>query len=203
MRCSQIKSIVQELLACCLCLCPTMMMRKRAGLVLALSCLLCFLPGSADARAFGDIAGIVINAIIDLLCALPLVGDLFCGLISPPKMDGMNIVLFYADDWTFRNLGLVNGIVKTPHVDEMAAKGVMFRYNCVVTSICWISRATLQTGQYSSVHKMLYLADESMFDTWDKTLYPSLKSNDYSVGYVGKWSVSQAAALSTIAITLM
>ena len=81
----------------------------------------------------------------------------------------MNIILFYADDWRHdvrlrvyislsiqgplcpantcsipQTLGAAgNPIVKTPVLDKLAAEGVRFTENCVTTSICWISRATL------------------------------------------------------------
>ena len=62
------------------------------------------------------------------------------------KKKKMNIVLLYADDWTYKTLGKVNPFVKTPNLDKLADKGVMFTHNCVTTSICWMSRATLITG---------------------------------------------------------
>ena len=61
------------------------------------------------------------------------------------KRKDMNIVLFYADDWTWRTLGFVNKVVKTPHLDEMARRGMSFSHNCVTTSICWMSRATISS----------------------------------------------------------
>ena len=42
------------------------------------------------------------------------------------KKKPMNIILFYADDWTFRTLGAVNDIVKTPNIDGMARNGMLF-----------------------------------------------------------------------------
>lgn len=101
-----------------------------------------------------------------------------------------NIVLFYADDMSWHDLGRVNGITKTPHLDNMAANGMDFRYNCVIFSICWVSRATLVTGLYASIHKHLRIPDESLFGKpvdWSQTLYPLLKANGYNVGYIGKW----------------
>jgi len=65
----------------------------------------------------------------------------------------MNILLFYADDWRHDTLGAAgNPIVQTPIFDALAAEGVRFTNNCVTTSICWISRATLYSGQYLARH---------------------------------------------------
>lgn len=67
--------------------------------------------------------------------------------------DPLNVVLFYADDWTLKVVGKLNHLVKTPNIDKMADNGMMFTQNCVTTSVCWISRATLMTGVYSARHR--------------------------------------------------
>jgi len=102
----------------------------------------------------------------------------------------LNIVLFYADDWTMKVLGALNPDVHTPNIDNMAKNGMLFKRNCVTTSICWISRNTLATGLYSAVHKTLKIANDNMFNKtvpWLETLYPLLKRNGYFTGLVGKW----------------
>jgi arylsulfatase len=103
----------------------------------------------------------------------------------------LNIVLFYADDWTFHTLGAMgNKYVKTPHLDQLAADGVLFTHNCVVTSICMQSRATLYTGQYSSVHRTFFSwRNVTMYEEerWNQTLYPIMLRNDYHVGFYGKY----------------
>jgi hypothetical protein len=112
---------------------------------------------------------------------------------QPPPEDveqPLNIVLFYADDWTMKTLGMLNPVVKTPNIDQMARNGVMFTSNCVTTSICWISRATLSTGQYASRHQHLKISSMSMFSNhsiWSQTLFPQLKAAGYYTGHVGKW----------------
>ena len=106
--------------------------------------------------------------------------------------DRMNIVLFYADDWTMQVLGALNPHVHTPNLNAMAERGMLFTHNCVTTSICWISRNTLNTGVYSSVHGNVKIGDEYMFRHsqfhWYDTLYPLLKQQGgYYTGLVGKW----------------
>ena len=65
----------------------------------------------------------------------------------------LNIVLLYADDWRFDTLGCAgNPVVKTPNLDRLAKEGVRFTQNCVTTSICGVSRASLLTGQWMSRH---------------------------------------------------
>jgi arylsulfatase A-like enzyme len=74
----------------------------------------------------------------------------------------------------------------------MAANGMLFRNNCVTTSICWISRATMVTGLYAAVHQQLKINDTQIFNgtvQWKNTMYPMLKNAGYNIGYVGKWFV--------------
>lgn len=97
-----------------------------------------------------------------------------------------NIVILYADDWRFDTLGCAgNPIVKTPHLDALAKDGVRFTGNCVTTSICGISRATLFTGQWMSRHGNRAF---NPFNTpWEETFPGLLRSEGYWVGHIGKW----------------
>jgi len=104
--------------------------------------------------------------------------------------DGLNIILFYADDWTMNVLGKLNSLVHTPNIDKMADKGILFVNNCVTTSVCWISRATLMTGMYYSRHLQSVPHVTNMFtsENWNSTLFPLLKNvGNYYTGLVGKW----------------
>ncbi|KAL7574675.1 hypothetical protein ACA910_003019 [Epithemia clementina (nom. ined.)] len=102
----------------------------------------------------------------------------------------LNIVLFYADDWTMNVLGALNPNVYTPNIDNMGGNGMVFTRNCVTTSICWISRNSLATGVYAAIHQTLEVQSTAMFNKtvpWLQTLYPLLKQHGYYTGLVGKW----------------
>jgi len=101
----------------------------------------------------------------------------------------LNLVILYGDDWTLKTLGLLNSAVKTPNLDQLASRGMLFTHNCVTTSICMVSRATLYTGQYASRHKTYLPEDTAMFakGVWNETLFSLLKQNGYHTGMVGKW----------------
>ncbi|MEY2879998.1 MAG: hypothetical protein RLZZ15_2378, partial [Verrucomicrobiota bacterium] len=63
----------------------------------------------------------------------------------------LNILILFADDWRHDTLGIAgNPVVQTPHLDQLAREGVRFTQNCVTTSVCWVSRANLFTGQWMS-----------------------------------------------------
>ena len=98
----------------------------------------------------------------------------------------LNVVILYADDWRHDTLGCAgNPVVKTPNLDALAKSGVRFTQNCVTTSICGVSRASLLTGQWMSRHGNRAF---DMFKTpWAQTFPGLLRENGFWVGHVGKW----------------
>lgn len=98
----------------------------------------------------------------------------------------MNILVLYADDWRNDTLGVAgNPVVKTPVLDELANRGMRFTENCVTTSICGISRATLFTGQWMSRHGNRSF--KPWQTPWSETYPGLLREHGYHVGHVGKW----------------
>ena len=101
-------------------------------------------------------------------------------------MPPMNILVLYADDWRHDTLGVAgNPIVKTPNLDQLAKRGARFTHNCVTTSICGVSRASLFTGQWMSRHGNR--AFQPWETSWSETYPGLLRENGYYVGHVGKW----------------
>lgn len=98
----------------------------------------------------------------------------------------LNIVVLYADDWRHDTLGCAgHPVVQTPHLDQLAREGVRFTHNCVTTSICGVSRASLFTGQWMSRHGTT--AFQEFRTPWEQTYPGLLRGNGYFVGHVGKW----------------
>ena len=89
-------------------------------------------------------------------------------------------------------------------LQALAQEGVRFTENCVTTSICWVSRATLYSGQYLARHHFEMLGRgrtivhtysngtkvkiEMKFEVpQNETIYSLLKQKaGYSVGHAGK-----------------
>lgn len=68
-------------------------------------------------------------------------------------MSRPNFVLFITDQHRADHLGCYgNPIVKTPHIDGIAARGTRFDRFYVATPICMPNRATLMTGRMPSLH---------------------------------------------------
>jgi hypothetical protein len=108
---------------------------------------------------------------------------------TKPSTDKLNILILYPDDWRWNSIGKENPIIQTPFIDSLAQNGVHFRKNCVTSSICWLSRATLFSGQYYSRHQSIGLICPHFanYDRWNSTWPSILQRNGYFVGHVGKW----------------
>ncbi|MDX1485940.1 MAG: sulfatase-like hydrolase/transferase, partial [Alphaproteobacteria bacterium] len=64
-----------------------------------------------------------------------------------------NFVLFITDQHRADHLGCYgNPLVRTPHIDALAAKGQRFTHFFTATPICMPNRATLMTGRMPSLH---------------------------------------------------
>ena len=110
---------------------------------------------------------------------------------APKNQDKpLNILLLYADDWRHDSLGVAgNSLVKTPFLDRLARdQGIRFTQNCVTTSICWMSRATLHTGLYASKHHGWMPDQPYWYHHWFASFPYLLKTwKNYAVAHVGKW----------------
>jgi hypothetical protein len=110
---------------------------------------------------------------------------------SPPKAKKpLNVIIFYPDDLRHDSIGSAGTQpVLTPFLDALAQDGIRFTHNSVTTSICWVSRATLFSGQYFSRHKSELLKRPVFCDPerWNSTWPYLLQKAGYWVGHSGKW----------------
>jgi arylsulfatase len=106
-----------------------------------------------------------------------------------------NIVFLLGDDWRWDTLGCAgNAVVKTPHLDALAADGCRFTQCRVTTSICCVSRASLLTGQHMARHGIESFGKPLSPDAWAKTYPAILKAAGYHTGFVGKFGVGKLHA---------
>ena len=113
-----------------------------------------------------------------------------------------NIVVLLADDWGFSDVGAYGGEIATPHLDELARRGVRFS-NFHVTASCSPTRSMLLTGvdnhrngvgnmretiPQEHVGKPGYL---SVLDTNVVTVATLLRDSGYRTYAAGKWHVGK------------
>jgi prolyl oligopeptidase len=101
-----------------------------------------------------------------------------------------NIVLLISDDQRWDALGAMgNTEIQTPHLDQLAEKGVLFTESFCTTSICATSRASILTGQYARRHGIWDFQTPIGESAWEATFPALLREAGYRVGFVGKWGV--------------
>jgi arylsulfatase A-like enzyme len=81
---------------------------------------------------------------------------LAAGLSSGARADARpNVVMIVADDQGWMDFGFMGSkVVRTPHLDRLAADSAVFANGYVPTSLCRASLATLLTGLYGHQHKI-------------------------------------------------
>jgi len=107
------------------------------------------------------------------------------GLVKAQSNDLPNIVLFMADDMTWRDCGAYGSeVVKTPNIDRLAAEGKRFDGCFTSTSICAPTRQQLYTGMFP-VRNGAYPQAGFVHDGV-RSLPHHFKDLGYRVGLVGK-----------------
>jgi arylsulfatase A len=113
---------------------------------------------------------------------LPLAAD------EPARM---NIVLIYADDLGYGDLGCYNpeSKIPTPHLDQLAASGLRFTDAHSSSGICTPSRYAMLTGRYHwrDFHGIDRGFDPPVFKPGQLTVQALLRQAGYTTACVGKW----------------
>ncbi len=101
-----------------------------------------------------------------------------------------NIIFLLTDDQRADTLGCMgNTIIRTPHIDALAQRGVTFENAFVTTAICMTSRTSILTGQYAARHGNWNFRNSFTPEQLAATYPGLLKSAGYHVGFIGKWGV--------------
>lgn len=101
-----------------------------------------------------------------------------------------NVVLIYADDLGYGDLGCYGGRIATPHLDRMAREGMRFTNFLSANPVCSPSRAALLTGRYptrAGVPRVLFPRDREGMPDREQTIAQMLKPLGYKTMCVGKW----------------
>ncbi|HEX5789342.1 MAG TPA: sulfatase [Woeseiaceae bacterium] len=96
-----------------------------------------------------------------------------------------NVIFILTDDQRFDEIGLLNPLLETPHLDELAREGAFFRNAFVTTALCSPSRATILTGQYMHDHGIV---DNNVGFREGTRFFPMyLDEAGYQTAFIGKW----------------
>ncbi|MFT4511644.1 MAG: arylsulfatase A [Planctomycetota bacterium] len=102
-----------------------------------------------------------------------------------------NIVILYADDLGYGDVGCYNenSKIPTPHLDRLARQGMRFTDAHSSSGICTPSRYALLTGRHHwrKFHRIVQAFGPSMFDAERLTMPEMLQQRGYRTACIGKW----------------
>lgn len=102
-----------------------------------------------------------------------------------------NIVILYADDMGYGDLGIQNpeSKIPTPHLDGLAREGTRFTDAHSSSGICTPSRYALLQGRYHwrKFHDIVNSFDQPVLDNDRLTIAQLLRSKGYRTACIGKW----------------
>ncbi|QBG46341.1 arylsulfatase [Verrucomicrobia bacterium S94] len=108
-----------------------------------------------------------------------------------PAVERPNVVILFADDMGFGDLGANNpdSKIPTPNFDRLAAEGMRFTDGHSSSGICTPSRFALLTGMHHwrRFHGITQSFDDSVFKPDDFTLAKMFKAKGYNTAAIGKW----------------
>lgn len=114
------------------------------------------------------------------------------GAIGRFSKGAPNIIFVLTDDHRWDALGCMgNPIIRTPNIDALASRGLLFTHAYVTTSICCVSRASILTGQYESRHQINDFETNFKPEALANTYPILLKKAGYKIGYLGKFGVGR------------
>jgi arylsulfatase A len=102
-----------------------------------------------------------------------------------------NILLIYADDLGYGDLGCFNpdSKIPTPNLDKLAGQGMRFTDAHSSSGICTPSRYAMLTGRHHwrDFHGIVNAFGKSVFKPERHTLPEMLKAEGYQTAAIGKW----------------
>jgi len=95
--------------------------------------------------------GLVLLAVIWATTGLP--AGLFAAEVTPAETGPPNVVLIIADDQGWGDYGFMgHPTIRTPHLDRLARRSLVFERGYVVAPLCRPSLASIATGLYPHQH---------------------------------------------------
>ncbi|CAA6692378.1 MULTISPECIES: arylsulfatase [unclassified Lentimonas] len=108
-----------------------------------------------------------------------------------PAKTSPNILIIYADDMGYGDMGANNpkSKIPTPNMDQLAASGMRFIDGHSSSGICTPSRYALLTGRHHwrKFHGITGSFDDCIIDAEQLTVPEMLKTKGYTTAQIGKW----------------
>ena len=99
-----------------------------------------------------------------------------------------NFLIILVDDLRYDEFGAGgHPYMKTPHIDRLAAEGVLFERAFHTTPICSPNRASIVTGQYASRHGIIDNVARDAMSHRLPNYHRELQKLGYLTAHIGKW----------------
>lgn len=106
-----------------------------------------------------------------------------------------NVIVIFADDLGYGDLGCYGSAIPTPNIDGMAQEGIRLTRFYSASPVCSPSRAALLTGRYpvrtGVVNVLMPNSTNGLQDT-ERTIPKILKERGYRTSCIGKWHLGSA-----------
>ncbi|MEZ4865039.1 MAG: sulfatase-like hydrolase/transferase [Caldilineaceae bacterium] len=103
----------------------------------------------------------------------------------PTKPD---VLLILTDQWNPRMMGCAGDpVVRTPHLDALAAEGVLFRRAYTQSPVCMPARCSLASGRYPHNHGFWMNFTGRKFPAEEITLFRDIQRAGYTTAKIGKF----------------
>ena len=117
------------------------------------------------------------------------------------KAEFPNIVFIMADDLGWKDLGFMGSTYyETPHLDRLAAEGMVFSQAYAAAANCAPSRASLMTGTYATDHGIYTVASSERGDARIRRIIPAENTTVLDDAYVTLAEALKMAGYTTINI---
>ena len=103
-----------------------------------------------------------------------------------------NVLFIICDQLRHDHLGFAgNGIVRTPNIDALAARGMVYDNAWVANPVCMPNRSTIMTGRLPSAHGVIF--NDRSLDWGANTHVRTFRNAGYRTGLFGKSHPSTAS----------
>ncbi len=147
------------------------------------------------------------NRILHLATAFALLFSSWATLHAADVSTKPNIVLIFADDLGWKDVGYQGSdFHETPNIDRLAKEGMIFTAGYAAAGNCAPSRASLLSGTYTPRHHVYAVGDTDRGNKAAQRLLPipnkhglsretvtmaeALKQSGYTTGHFGKWHLA-------------
>lgn len=121
--------------------------------------------------------------------------------LRPATGDRPNVVIVLADDLGYGSVGCQGAdprLVRTPHIDRLAAEGIRFLDASTPSSVCTPTRYGLLTGRYCWRTRLQFevsgVFDPLLIEPERPTLASLLRAAGYRTAAIGKWHLGYGSA---------